>query len=289
MKNSIVLKFGGIVLAVVLSFSGAFSQTKSDVEKVIENENAFAEFTGGNGIKAGFLEFLADDGILFRPAAVNGKDSWRSRSETPASLTWYPIFADVSSNGALAYTTGRGEYRPKGKSDTTVYYSDFLTVWRRQADGKYKAALDVGVAHGKPPTDDRNWTSAKSSPKITDENRQSAADTINKFFDTATAQGLEKSYKTFASEDVRLLREDKFPILGVKDALREVKTKSKITFGKQMTQQSAGNLAYVVTTYELKNGEKLTEKGSLIQIWKLNDGKWQIVADVFAPIPFESK
>ena len=228
---------------------------------------------------------------MFAPAQVNGKDYWRKRpDDSPATLSWYPTFADVSSNGALAYTTGRGEFRPKGKADSTVYYSDFFTVWRRQADGTYKAALDVGVSHGKPPSDDKNWTSPKASiEKISDENRPPATNAISKFFDTATTQSLEKSYKTFAAEDVRLLREDKFPILGKKAALDEAKGKSKISFGKQMTQQSAGDLAYVVANYELKTGEKLTGKGSIIQMWKLINGGWQIVFDVFAPFAVEGK
>lgn len=281
--------FGGLILTMFLCFAPVFPQTKSDVEKVVETEKSFAEFAEQKGIKAAFLEFLADDGILFRPTAINGKESWRARPETLASLSWYPIFADVSSNGALAYTTGRGEFRPKGKADPTVFYSDFFTVWRRQADGSYKAALDVGVSHEKPPTADRNWTSPKQTEKIADENRPFAANYINRFFDTATLQSLEKSYKIFAAEDVRLLRDGKFPILGKKDALAAAKSQSKITFGKQMTQQSAGDLAYVVTTYEMKTGEKLTEKGNLIQVWKLSGGKWQIVADVFAPIPIEGK
>ncbi len=280
-----------LVLIGAASFTAVFSQEKPGVEKIIENENAFARFAAEKGVKAAFLEFLADDGLMFAPAQMNGKDYWRKRpDDSPATLTWYPIFADVSSNGALAYTTGRGEFRPKGKSDATVYYSDFFTVWRRQAGGEYRAALDVGVAHGKPPSDDKNWSAPPAPAAITtDENRPPAAVSINKFFDVATLQGLEKSYKIFAAEDIRLLREDKFPILGKKAALEAVKGKSSIKFGKQMTQQSAGNLAYVVTNYELRAGEKTIEKGSLIQMWKLHGGSWQIVFDVFAPVPFEQE
>jgi len=52
-----------------------------------------------------------------------------------------------------------------------------------------------------------------------------------------------------------------------------------------MTLQSAGNLAYSMTTYELKEAAKTIEKGNTVQIWKFTGGKWQIVMDVFAPIP----
>jgi hypothetical protein len=114
------------------------------LEKVVETEKAFARFADEKGIKPAFLEFLADDGVMFYPQRVNGKEFWRARPDnSPATLSWYPTFADVSSNGALGYTTGEGEYRPKGKTDATVYYSTYANVWRRQPDGNYRAAFDV--------------------------------------------------------------------------------------------------------------------------------------------------
>ena len=290
MKNQTVSRcFAGSVLTFALAVAFVSAQTKPDVEKVIENERLFARTASEKTIKLAFLEFLAEDALMFTPSAVNGQEYWKARPERGASLTWYPVFADVSSNGALAYTTGRGEFRPKGAADPMVYYSDFFTVWRRQPDGGYRAALDVGVSHGKPPSDDKSWTSPKPNDKIAGANPPSAANFINKFFDTARFKGLSKAYKTFAAGDIRLLREGKFPILGKKDALAAVRTKSKIDFGKRMTQQSAGDLAYVVTTYEMKDGEKLSEKGNLIQVWKLSGDRWQIVGDVFAVIPIEQK
>ncbi len=90
----------------------------------------------------------------------------------------------------------------------------------------------------------------------------------------------------FASENVRFLREGKQPILGKTNALSEYKKdKSKIIFGKNMTLQSAGDLAYAVTTYQLKSDQKTIEKGNIVQIWKFFGSKWQIVMDIFSPIP----
>lgn len=282
-----------ILLTLILTFNAAtaFAQEKrADLEKVVETEYAFARFANEKGVKAAFLEFLTDDSIMFNPQATNGKEMWRARPDnSPATLIWYPTFADVSSNGALAYTTGRGEYRPQGKSGGEVYYTEYFSIWRRQSDGSYKAALDAGLSHGKPPTEDKKWTSPKPTAAFAAENKPFAANAIYKFFETATLQSVEKSYKIYAAEDARFLREGKFPILGKSNALKEMKGKSKITFGKEMTQQSAGDLAYVVTTYAMKNGEQTTEKGNIIQVWKLGGGGWQIVADVFAPVPVEGK
>lgn len=277
-----------LILIIVFCAASVFAQSRVDLEKIVETEKAFARFADEKGIKPAFLEFLADDGVMFNPQQVNGKELWRSRPESPALLSWYPVFADVSSNGVLGYTTGEGEYRPQGKTDTTVYYSTYATVWRRQPSGNYKAVFDVGITHDKPASSDTNWTSPKTSEKFSEENKPLAANAMSSFYDTATTKGLSKAYKSFTADYARFLREGKFPIIGKSGAPTESK-KSKITFGKGATMQSAGDLGYSMTTYEMKNGDKTTEKGNIIQIWKLFGGRWQIVLDVFAPIPSEQK
>ena len=95
---------------------------------------------------------------------------------------------------------------------------------------------------------------------------------------------MAKAYKTFAADDARFLREGKFPIVGKANAPAEAE-KTKIAFGKQMTLQSAGDLAYAVTTYQMTDSAgKITEKGNSVQIWKRQSGGvWLIVLDVFAP------
>lgn len=276
------------LLTILLLSTAVFAQDKTALEKIIAMENSFALYAGEKDMKSAFLEFLADDAVMFVPERANGKDYWKARPASKTFLSWYPVFADVSANGALGYTTGHAEFRPDGKGTEKVFYTDYFTIWRRQADGSYKAALDVGVSHDKLPNEDKTVVSPKSNGQIADENRPIAANTINQFFDTATTKGLAKAYKTYLAEDARFLREGKFPILGKANALGEV-SKNQVVFGKNMTLQSAGDLAYVVTTFDLKAKEKTVEKGNLIQVWKYTGGKWQIVADVIAPIPLEQK
>lgn len=278
-----------ILFAVIILFSlGAFAQRKSQIENLVENENNFARAATEKSVKQAFLDFLADDSIMFVPQKIDGKTYWNSRPVTKSSLVWYPVFADVSSNGALGYTTGHAEFRPDGATGEKVFYSDFATIWRKQADGSWKAALDVGISHDKLPTEDKNWTSPKDAETNAGEIKIPASDSVNNFFDLATTKNLKTAYKLYAADYVRFLREGKFPIIGKQNALKEV-GKDKIKFGKNMTLQTAGDLGYVVTSYELRNGDKLTEQGNIVQFWKSINGKWQIVLDVVVPIPEEKK
>lgn len=277
-------KIFAVLIFVVCAAAHAAAQT--DLQKLIDTEKSFAAASDARGMKRAFLEFLADDAVMFAPNVVNGKEYFRARpDDAPATLSWYPIFADVSSNGALGYTTGRGEYRAKGAADEQVFYSDFATVWRRESNGNYRAVLDIGVSHGKPAAADRTVSSPPDAERFSGTAKTPAAQFVNRFYDAATISGLEKAYKKFAAEDARFLREGKFPVLGRADAPIEPK-KTKITFGKRMTLQSADDLAYSVTTYEIKDAAgKTTEKGNSVQIWKLKrDGEWRIVLDVLASV-----
>lgn len=262
---------------------------QNNTQKIYDTEKAFEKAIAEKGIKQGFLDYLADEGTLYNPMPVNGKQSWRGRPDSPASLVWNPVFVDVSSNGALAYTTGNGIYRPQGKDDPNAYYSEYATIWQRQPDGNYKAVIDIGVSHDKPAITETDW---KSPPP--DENpiaqKTTSTAAAQAFFDAAMSEGISKAYKNFAAEDVRLLRENSMPMIGKKAALEQLKKeKDQIKYAKRMFFVSAGDLAYLSDTYILSNNGKVTGRGNIVQVWKLRDGVWQIVLDVTTPIPLEQK
>ena len=121
--------------------------TKNDLQKLVETEQTFAKTAADKNTKAAFLEFLADDGIVFNPTEANGKLVWKARPESPALLAWNPAWADISSDGKLGYTTGGWEFRPKGKTDKPAGFGEYVTLWQKQGDGSYKAVLDIGINH----------------------------------------------------------------------------------------------------------------------------------------------
>jgi len=274
-----------ILFLIIFGCASVFGQ--SDLQKLYDTEKAFERAAGEKGVRQAFIDFLAPDGIMFRPNPVNGREFWKNRAETPAQLLWNPNFVDVSSNGALGYTTGNSIYRPKGKDDPNAFYGQYATVWQRQPNGSYLAAIDLGISHDKPATIETEWKSPTDSGKELNEKKSSAADASTTFFETASRQGLGKAYKTFLAEDARLLREGKTPITGKQAALAEFKNdKTKAFFAKRSVFLGAADMAYISNSYTVsdKSG-KQTEKGNFLQIWKLRGGKWQIVLDIFLPIP----
>lgn len=271
-----------IVFIAVLAIS-TFSQ--SDLQKLIETEKSFALLAANSGTKTAFLNYIADDGLLFLPEKVNGKAYWNARDQSKGLLSWAPNYADVTSNGLIGYTTGNWEFRSKGKDDTPAAFGEFVTVWQRNPDGKYKFIADIGIEHGKP---SQFSTSVLPPiyPATKNEKNSSAADTANRFFEIAGVSGLSKAYETYAAKEVRFFREGEFPMTGKGKLVSFVKKgKSRTTLAKRTVFFGSDDIAYVTNTYSIARDNSTVEKGNYLQIWKLIDGRWQIVIDIFKPIP----
>lgn len=276
------------IVAVVALLSTSLVAIAQDFSKQIyDTERAFEKMVAEKGIRDGFIEFMSPLGVLFRPEAVNGRESWRSRPASPAALTWNPIKIEVSSNGALGYSIGNSIYRPKGKDDPDAFHGHYISIWTRQPNGDYRAALDTGINHEKPSTIEPDWKAGPASSAETNEKRLFAGDSSIGFYRMAENRGLAKAYKAHAAEDIYLFRQEKQPIVGRSDAVNYLeKEKGGIKFVKRRSFIEAGDLAYVYSTYSLTDKDGLEkEKGSFVQVWKLRNGRWQIAADVFIPIP----
>jgi ketosteroid isomerase-like protein len=269
----------------ILAFSALFAIAQDQAaQKIYETERAFEKAVAEKGMNDGFIEFLTADGLLFQPDIINGREAWRKRPKSPASLTWNPIWIEVSSNGALAYSIGNGVYKPKGKDDATEYYSHYLSIWRREPGGEYRAVVDVGINHEKPPVSVTEW----KSPNVNGNEKlqNSAGDHSVQFYAAVESAGSDKAYKSYFADDGFLMRDGRLPFIGKKAATAYLESqKHRIKFAKRKSFIEAGDLAWVTSGYSLvdKSGVEI-EKGNFIQVWKLRNGKWQIAADVLAPV-----
>lgn len=269
----------------LMCFATAAIAQQTDLVKLVDTEKAFAKLAEEKGTKAAFLGNLTSDADLFLPDKINAKEYWLNRAESKSLLSWAPNFADVSANGILGYTTGNWEFRPKGKDDQPAAFGEFITIWSRQPDGQYKFVVDIGIAHEKRDSFSTEWTTTKHTVKDPNDKRSSAADSASNFFELAVKGGVQKAYKAFVSDEIRLFREGKFPFIGKSEALKAVgQEKGRLVISKRMSFVGAADLSYVVSTYTRTDREKVIEKGNYLQIWKLEAGKWRIVLDIFKPV-----
>jgi uncharacterized protein (TIGR02246 family) len=100
----------------------------------------------------GWASTFAVDGIQIpggSPVAW-GRDEIRRLAEqlfTDASfsLTWEPVYARVAASGDLGYTLGN--YVAEGTTpggEPLRQEGNYVTLWRKQEDGTWKVALDIG-------------------------------------------------------------------------------------------------------------------------------------------------
>ena len=261
------------------------TSSQSPAAAVFETEKAFEKRVADEGIKAGFIEYMAPSGIIFRPGPVNARQSFASRPDSPAALLWNPVWIEVSSNGLLAYSIGNSIFKPNGKDDTNEIYGHYLSIWSKQPNGEYRALLDTGINHDKPPTIPTDWKSPASKDK--NEKAISAADSTTGFWETVAKVGSVKAYKTFLAEDAILMRSGKQPFFGKKAAAAFLSEQQpRVIFPKRKAFIESADLAYVYDTYSLvdKAGAEI-ERGNFVQVWKFRNGKWLIAAEVWAAAP----
>ncbi|HEV2860662.1 MAG TPA: nuclear transport factor 2 family protein [Pyrinomonadaceae bacterium] len=260
---------------------------------VVETELAFAAAARARGVRDSFIEYAAEDGLLFRRTAVNAREFWRKATPAPTGLlSWYPTYADVSRAGDVGWTTGPWEFREKPDDREASGHGHFVTVWRRQADGTFRFALDMGVRHSAPATPETTLTFPDSAKRGGPGGSEKEAETARAAIVAAEAEiaaasaatGSGRAVLARASEDLRLYRQDATPFVGKAAAAPALeKETSRLTFRLAGAGASrSADLGYTYGTYEA-GGD--APGGHYMRIWKRQGGRWQIVLEVTNPIP----
>lgn len=264
------------------------------LQSLIEAERGFARTSVEKGTREAFLANLADDSVIFHPHALNGKKWWSEQQPRPGVLSWRPIYAFVARSGDIGYTTGPWEYRPKSLEDKPVAFGYFVTIWKKQVDGTWKAFLDLGTQNPEPKTSepDKVFSSSNTAKNIGTNHDitsewGSLLKTENDFLKLMTTKSGVDSFLSYMADDVRFYRMNAFPVLGA-EATRAAFAARPGTLSWQNTSggvSSTGDLGYTYGTYELKSGAE-AESGNYLRIWrKQANGKWRVVLDLLNPIP----
>lgn len=100
---------------------------------------------------AGFADWFAEDGValgngaapLIGRVAIAKSANWDPKVY---QLTWTPTDAVMGASGDVGWTWGHFEGTSKDANGNPVKTTGrFITIWRKQADGSWKVALDAGA------------------------------------------------------------------------------------------------------------------------------------------------
>jgi ketosteroid isomerase-like protein len=117
---------------------------------LIQADKDFAKAAAARGAE-GFLSFFADDAAILpkNGAPITGKDALaKAFHETWAqpgySLQWTPLKAEMANGNDIGYTFGTYERKRTVDGKPLVETGKYVTIWRRQRDGKWKVIVDMG-------------------------------------------------------------------------------------------------------------------------------------------------
>ena len=118
--------------------------TLSKTETLINADKDFAALSAKKGLREAYLENIDSNGVLLRPnalpiAGADAVDFIIALKDTGFIMSWKPSNAVVAASGDLGYTFG--VYEIKSSIIDTSLYGTYVSIWKRQSDGKWKFVL----------------------------------------------------------------------------------------------------------------------------------------------------
>lgn len=116
---------------------------RANARELLQADSAFAAMSVARGAKQAFLTYAAEHAITFGsgPQMNEGREAIGAafdRFPAGAVLEWRPVAAEIAKSGDLGCTVGEATIRSLNQ------YSKYLTIWKRQADKKWKFVADGG-------------------------------------------------------------------------------------------------------------------------------------------------
>src|SRR5215472_13171670 len=140
--------------AVLLAGSRSTAADPDAAAAIVSAERAFAAQVRSAGVRDGFLAWLSPTSVVFRPGPVNGIKTYeKSKPGWNGLLAWTPTHAAISADGKLGWSTGPWTFSRDSTQKKPDAHGDYMSVWRLQTDGSWKAVLDCGVGHPAPARD----------------------------------------------------------------------------------------------------------------------------------------
>lgn len=280
-----------IILALILA------QAQTPLQEMISTEHAFARMAAEKNTRDAFMAYIADDGLLFRPGAVNGK-KWMLDHPVPPSdkrplLAWQPILALVARAGDLGFSTGPWQSKADINDEKPSAYGQFVTVWKKQPGGSWKFVVDLGISHPQAvvgPTNPWNPIGEKIDEKVDEVDvvvaRNDLLEHDRAYAQASLKEGLVKAFNSYASVEARLYRNGSLPAHNRETSAAALEsTKGQVLWTPIAGDVSrSGDLGYTHGTYEISDeAKKITERGSYVRIWRGFGDRWRIVVDVTNP------
>lgn len=281
------------LLSVLLAARGVVAADGADV---LATDAAFAARSLEAGQQVAFLEYLAEDGVLFRPGPVRGRDWLGSHEPATGRLEWVPAAAAVDCSATLAASTGRWAYSNAAGGEPVAGH--YLTIWRREPDGDWRAVLDHGIDHAAgaspsvllAPAFDLLWP--RNVQDCAPEGSAALlADAEAKLNRSTVRRGSAEALRRRVAEGAIAYRDDGPPAL-----LTPEWPPGEASLGMGGIAQTDGTIVtdrsdLAVTYGSIRDADAGSESGSrvfYVRVWRYVDEGWRVAIDLQTPMPAEA-
>lgn len=252
--------------------------------EIAHNELLFSYSSVIKGRNQAFIEFLADSSIAFHPLPVNAKELYKNLADKKYYLSWKPTVVEVSSSGDFGLSSGPWEIRSSRLSDIPDLVGYFVSIWEKNGSG-WKVIFDHGI--GYPIKEVRQeifqhllpTSSIVKSIDKEKENRNVIA-VEYQFLQYASDENQIAAYKKYSAENIRLYRQDRFPVTGRQASFNEIaKDKKQDSFQLFNSKISnGGDLAFV---YGIAISG--ADTSNYFRLWR-KESEWKIALDMMNTI-----
>jgi len=261
----------------------------SNFDQVVAAEHGFAASAIKIGRNQAFLDNLAPDAITFNPLPAPARPLHENQPPPKGSLQWGPGWVAVASAGDLAVSTGpwRIEVGERGPLTEKQVQGWFISMWRRQADGKWKVAVDAGVSSPmtfEMPGTVTNGTVTVSSggPQAGDAASATRAITAAETaFAEAAKNGLGGALEAAADPQLRVYREGRLATFGADAGIPMFQGDQRkvVCATEKLIASKSGDLGYTYGTCTATGAS--TDKYGFLHVWRLQaNGTWKVLVDV---------
>jgi ketosteroid isomerase-like protein len=111
---------------------------------LLDADRAFSQMSEKKGLRSAYMDYIDSNGVLLRPSSLpivgaDAVDFISQSNDTSFIMTWEPKAATIGDAADLGYTYGIFSF--KSKSEDSVYYGTYVTIWKKQPDGRWKFIL----------------------------------------------------------------------------------------------------------------------------------------------------
>jgi len=285
------------LLALALAEPSTTSAAADEASVIVAQERAFAASVRSLGVRDGFLEWLSSTGIVFRPGPVIGHVVYEKQPRGGSGrLAWDPVHAAISSDGKLGWSTGPWTWRSDSTSKKADGHGEYLSVWRRNSEGRWKVALDCGIGHPAPAAVETTVSYSAPVPgaRLGSQPlaaRQSLYQADASFARASASESVPAALGKYGTDDLIVLREGLQRQAGrdrATAALGGRESQATLVSTAQYIAES-GDLGYTYGTW-VSGPSAAPDSAWYVHVWHRGpSATWRLACQVVMPLPARKK